>query len=414
MTSDLGESDIAEGIVPEKMPEHILPPISSFLPWHRVRKQFIRKLQWNELTRRNVSGRWRPDLQRPSATTDQRSLMHVAHPLRCLVIPGNHLLDVRSMWNEIQSLDCFVRYLGFNEGQGSGEVGTDVYVANNAVTALSGVLPDSQVIRDRFQSIAGNSPAYNHLKRYGPYHVVNLDFCGSMFPNTVSAVQPYYEALNRLLQYQFAAQKTRWLLFITTMVEPGVVDKTLLERLCEPIHKNFLKSDFAGRLETLCPSAVSEEGGQKVIQLDKIDGEDLIRLFGVALGKWLLQLGQSASPTWTVGMRRSFRYSQNKNKGAAMLSLAFELTPNIAPPIDSTGMSGAVAPQKTFLSEVECAIRIADSVAAIGDVDAKLAADSGLRIKLRDEAANLMASAGFDRDAYTKWIDEGEVIAEEG
>src|SRR5439155_11373640 len=124
--------------------------------------QFIRRHQWNELTKRNVNGKWRSDLQKPSDTSGQaHSTMLVTHPLRCLVIPGNHLLDMRSMWTEISPLDCFIRYLGFNEGHGSREVGTDVYVANNAVTSLTGVLPDSQVLKDRFEAIAGtNSPAY--------------------------------------------------------------------------------------------------------------------------------------------------------------------------------------------------------------------------------------------------------------
>ncbi len=145
-------SDIAEGIIPEKRPEHIAPPRTEFLPWHKVRKQFIRCHQWNELTKRNVSGKWRAELQKPSGLAGQtQSTMHVANPLRCLVIPGNHLLDVRSMWTEISPLDCFIRYLGFNEGHGSGEVGTDVHVANNAVTSLDGVLPDSQVVKDRFE-----------------------------------------------------------------------------------------------------------------------------------------------------------------------------------------------------------------------------------------------------------------------
>ena len=39
------ESDIGDGIVPDKRPEHIAPPRTEFLPWHKVRKQFIRRHQ---------------------------------------------------------------------------------------------------------------------------------------------------------------------------------------------------------------------------------------------------------------------------------------------------------------------------------------------------------------------------------
>ncbi len=407
-------SDIADGIIPEKRPEHIAPPRTEFLPWHKVRKQYIRRHQWNELTRRNVIGKWRANLQRPSDTAGQaHSTMLVTHPLRFLVIPGNHLLDVRSMWSEISPLDCFVRYLGFNEGHGSSEVGTDVHVANNAVTSLTGVLPDSQVLKDRFEAIAGaNSPAYKYLQSYGPYHVVNLDLCGSMFPNTVQDVGPYYTALNRLLEYQFTAQKTNWLLFITTMVEPAVVDSGWMQRLCKPTRENFdTHPDFAAKLEGLVPRTALEAELVSV-NLTGLSEDELICLFGVALGKWLLRLGQSPSPKWTVGMRRSFRYSINEDKGAVMLSLAFEMTPNFAPPVDTTGMSKLEVTAKKFPSEVESAVKLVESVARIADVDVKLAEHSEMKVALRDEAADLLASAGFDRGKYIQWVNDGEMASQ--
>ena len=406
-------SDIGDGIIPEKRPEHIAPPRSDFLPWHKVRKQFIRRHQWNELTKRNVNGKWRANLQKPSETLGQtQSMMHVENPLRCLVIPGNHLLDVRSMWTAINPLDCFIRYLGFNEGHGSGEVGTDVHVANNAVTSLEGVLPNSQVVKDRFESIArASSPAYQYLKNYGPYHIVNLDLCGSMFPNTVQDVEPYYTALNRLLEYQFAAQKTNWLLFITTMVEPAVMDNERMQSLCRPTRENFDSHPvFAAKMEGLLPRAAleCEEGN---VNPEGLSEEELIRLFGVALGKWLLRLGQSPSPKWTVGMRRSFRYSINDDKGAVMLSLAFEMTPNFAPPVDATGMSKLEVTAKAFPSEAECAVKLAESVASIADVDMRLAENAEMKTALRDEAADLLASAGFDREKYVEWVEAGEPIS---
>jgi hypothetical protein len=313
------------------------------------------------------------------------------------------------MWTEISPLDCFIRYLGFNEGHGSGEVGTDVHVANNAVTSLDGVLPNSQVVKDRFESIAGaSSPAYQYLKNYGPYHIVNLDLCGSMFPNTAQDVGPYYTALNRLLEYQFAAQKTNWLLFITTMIEPAVVDKEQMQSLCKPTRENFdTHPSFAAKMEGLLPRAALE-GEAGSVNLGGLSDEEHIRLFGVALGKWLLRLGQSPSPKWTVGMRRSFRYSINEDKGAVMLSLAFEMTPNFAPPVDATGMSKLEVTAKSFPSEAECAVKLAESVGNIADVDRKLVENAEMKAALRDEAADLLSSAGFDREQYILWVDAGE------
>lgn len=402
-------SDIADGIVPDRSPEHILPSRTTFKPWHKVRKQFIRKHQWNELAKRNINDSWRPDLQKRSAMPAQSgSSMHVLRPLRCLVIPGDDLLDMRALWNDISPLDCFIHYLGFNEGHGSSEVGTDVHVANNGVTSLPGVLPDSQVLRDRFEAIAStSSPAYKYLRQYGPYHIVNLDLCGSMFPNTEQNVEPYFTAVNRLLEYQFASQKTNWLLLITTMVKPTVVDRERMQKLCMPTKENFdANAVFAEKFSQVVPRA-SLEGGDGSVELAVLSEEQMIRLFGVALGKWLLRLGQSPSPKWTVGMRRSYQYGINEEKGAVLLSLAYEMTPNIAPPMDATGMSTLSPTVKTFPSEAKCAEKLVESVSRIADVDANLAEYPALHDELLDEAADLLASAGYDRDAYLRWVNSG-------
>ena len=316
------------------------------------------------------------------------------------------------MWTEIGPLDCFIRYLGFNEGQSSEDVGTDVHVANNAVTSLEGVVSDSQVVKDRFEAIAGNTIAYRHLRAYGPYHVVNLDLCGSMFPNTTKSVEPYYSALNRLLAYQFETQKVPWLLFITTMVEPSVVDEESMQKLCKPTGDNFAAHPgFLEKLKGLCPGAIPGEGTSGSVNIDGLSDQDLIHLFGVALGKWLLRLGQAASPKWTIAMRRSYRYSINAEKGAVMLSLAFELTPNFAPPVDATGMSKLQVTAKHFPSELDSAIKLAESVSNIADVDGKLSEDGVMKAALTAEAADLLESAGFDRDAYIQWVSNGELTA---
>jgi hypothetical protein len=100
-------------------------------------------------------------------------------------------------------------------------------------------------------------------------------------------------------------------------------------------------------------------------------------------------------------------------KGAVMLSLAFELTPNFAPPVDATGMSKLQMTAKQFPSELDSAVRLAESVANIADVDGKLSENADMKAALLQEAADLLESAGFDRDAYIKWVDGGELTARE-
>jgi|SRR5579864_1490247 len=416
------DSDLANDIVQDSLPVHTEPPRDTFAPWHKVRKEYIRHLQWNELTARLVKGNWRRHLHfeerewsfEDGSDEDKEIQLPdeaiLDRALTCLVIPGEDLLDVRALWRDIQKLNCWIRYLGFNESHGSDQKGTRVHISNNDVTSLPHVVRNSRVVQDRFEAVAKrDSQAYRYLKECGPYHVVNLDLCGSLFPNTNKDSQEYYAALFQLLAYQFEFQKTEWLLFITTVVEPAVVHAEKLKTLCGPTRDNYIKyEEFASRVLKMLPAEAfpSEE---PAINLKALDERQMVQLFGVALGKWLLALCQQAQPRWTVAMRRSYRYSISEEKGAVMISLAFELKPNIAPPVDTTGMANLQLQPKKFPNELECAVKLAESVANIKDVDAELVAQPELRARLQEAQASLLESAGYDRAAYLKWVSEGEI-----
>ena len=414
------EHDLAEGIVQDNLPVHAIPPSAEFKPWHRVRKEFIRRYQWNELTARMIKRYWQKQLRQPE---EEWSLVEAGcadgalsipadlfldRALRCLVIPGEDLLDVRALWRDVGELNCWISYLGFNESFGSDNEGARVHVANNAVLSLPRVYRLSRVLHDRFQAIQSReSLAYRYLREYGPYHIVNLDLCGSMFPNTRADVEEFYTALDQLLRYQFESQKCEWLLFISTVVEPAVVHAEKLNQLCQPIHNNAQShADFAEKLRILLPESVFS-GAAATIDPKTLTEEQMTRLFGVALGKWLLKLCQTPQPQWTIAMRKSFRYTVNEEKGAVMLSLAFSLKPNITPPVDVTGMSKLERVVKTYPSERECALSLAESVAGIRDVDEILAADAELKSRLRDSQADLLEAAGYDREAYPggTWVE---------
>lgn len=421
MTSD--DSDFVDEIVADRRPVHTAPPSDDFKPWHRVRKEFIRQQQWNELTIRLAKRRWFQELRQDdiewaldddakeveSSVTPASEMQK--RPLRCLVIPGDDLLDIRALWRDTQEHNCQICYLGFNERHGSDQEGTRIHVANNAVTSLSRVNKNSQVIGDRFEHIIHqNSQARRYLRSYGPYHVVNLDFCGSIFPNTQSDAQPYLKAVHEMLIYQFAEQKSPWLLFVTTEVQPSIADPGKLESFCRLARNNYNEhAEFRDEVGKFLPESAFENA-EVSVNLGGLTEDQMVKLFGVALGKWLLQLSHSAQPQWTVSMRRSYQYSINEDKGAVMLALAFEFLPNITPPVDRSGISSLNIKPKEFPDEKECALKIARSVAAIQDVDIRLDAEPELKQKLTDDHASLLESAGFDRDAYVAWVAAGETL----
>ncbi len=417
------DSGFADDIVPDELPVHLEPRREKFLPWHRVRKEFIRQHLWNALTKRRVSDSWVITRETPNETAahtiggevgaSSSAPVGLGTPLSCLVIPGDDLLDIRALRRDLGLPACHIRYLGFNESAGSDHVSTQVHVANNAVTSLVGVARDSRVLHDRFQSIAKpGTQAYRYLKEYGPYHVVNLDLCGSLFPTESADTQEYYTAIHNLLSYQFLAQTTKWLLFITTQVEPSRADIGQFAALCQPTRENYRRhGTFAERLKAEFPDDVFHEG-TATASLAALAEEQSVSLFGIALGKWLMALGHGSEPKWTITMRHSYRYTirVDNDRGVAMLSLAFEFERNASAPVDSAGVSSLRVSPKKYKSEAECALKLIELVGQMEDVDHILASDVQLRSDLLKSKADLLQASGYDRDKYLKWVDDGEIV----
>jgi hypothetical protein len=413
------QADFVDDIVQDELPQHIQPPRDDFKAWHKVRKQFIREEQWNKLISQMVY-RLRQPLQDEASnwTIDQDEIAEgkepseipdailIERPLRCLVLPGEDLLDLRALWSDIRHHGCWIRYLGFNESQGSRNQGTRVHVSNNEVTSLHRVATDSQVLSDRFQSIANmKSQAYRYLRQYGPFHVVNLDLCDSLFPTTAVGRTEYYNALYRLAEYQMKTQTTPWLLFITTQVEPSLVEAAELEQMCGPTRTNCDNhNDFTIRLGTIVPVEAFQTQ-EAAIDLSILDEEQMIRVFGVALGKWLMQLAASASPQWFVDVQPCYRYGIRENPHVEMLSLAFLFKPNFKAPVDATGLSNLSVKPPNQPDELGSAMKLVSAIEKMIDVDELLRSNDGLRVSMETASADLLASAGYDREKYLGWAD---------
>lgn len=403
-------SDLADDLIPEA-PEHIQIRRVDFQPWHKIRKQYIRDFQWNKTILKYM--RSLKNLQTDSAETDVEEMdenssvsneLDFGYPLTCLSIPGEDLLDLRSLQKKMEPRGHRLKYLGFNKGHGSNEEGTKLHIANNQVTSLRGVVRRSLVARDSFQAIAReNSVANQYLRNYGPFHVINLDICDTLFPNTTAEYNDYYNAIHRLAEYQMSRQTNPWLLFVTTQVEPGVIDVEGLSKLCSSARINCNNHpDFLERLAGVLPIAAFQS---EVANIDcgHLTDKHMASVFGVAFGKWLLKLVTSVSSPWTMTMLSGFKYVIKQDLGVEMLSLGFHFSRHVQPPVDVAGMSSIQPNQGEMPSELEKALHVVDMVQGIRDVDEILRNDSELYDTMEAASADLMESAGFDRREYISW-----------
>jgi hypothetical protein len=397
----VSDSDLSDGIVPDELPKH--SSLSStlrkdFKPWHRVRKQFIRERQWNHEIRFLAQRYLRRELDRP---------------VRCLVLPGEDLLDVRCVWRGLQEEGCELRFLGFNNSAMAQDRRRHLDVAESAVTQLSKISKDSHVISDAFQNIARKTThAFQALRNYGPFDVVNLDLCDSLIPRgKPGEMEANYSALHQLLCYQLERQRTPWLLFATTQVDRETANQPEINKLAQPLRENCNQhGSFADALEKIIPRSAFQAIGH-ALDISALDADHLTNVFGIVLGKFLMRSLAQSSPRCSVKLLSSYRYSIKPDTNVGMLSVGFLISPHFTPPVDVTGISTLQPNVRQFPDELECAIEMVSVAARIRDVDEILATDPELKANLTNSSADLLAEASYDREEYLRWVAAGELEA---
>lgn len=405
-------SDLGDDIVPNELPKHI-PSLAAlrtdFKPWHRVRKQFIRERLWNPAVRFLAQRYLRRDLQMAETEWAEENLtpenIRIERPLRCFLLPGDDLLDVRSLWTQLQNEGCYLRFLGFNKSLQDEERRRRVDIAESAVTQLTKVCKDSHVSPDTFQDIARTTtPASRLFRQYGPYDLINLDLCDSLVPRGhAGETATNYTALNQLIDYQLENQKGPWLLFVTTQVDYRSASQDEINKLAKPIRENCdTHENFAKEIGKLIPEAAFLSQNHS-LDISQMNPKHLVQIFGVVFGKWLMSLLKDASPRCAIKLLTSYRYIIQQDAGIEMLSLGFIFTPHYSPTVDPTGLSTLKPTKRPFPTELECALQFASTAANIGDVDKLLEAQPILHQQLLNSKADLMAAAGYDRDAYLRW-----------
>jgi len=254
-----------------------------------------------------------------------------------------------------------------------------------------------------------SSQACRYVNQLGPFHVVNLDLCDSLFPNNETDIQACYDGLHAIAAYQMKEMATPWLLFITTEVAPKDVNSDQFNKLCKPTKANLQYELFQDALSKIVP--IESLNSNHQVDLTRLDDKQLVDLFGVAIGKALLSFCSSAGATWKLEMRGSHSYSINPEKGVSMMSFAFQFTPISLPPQDATGISTLKLNIPAPFDEAELAIKLVASVQKITDVDSLLESNPDLYDLLVASSADLLESAGYDRTAYIQWVQNGEIPA---
>ncbi|MGC4886365.1 PP_RS20740 family protein [Micromonospora sp. DT227] len=393
--------------VPDEEPEELAPayqppvPLGGiprqFKPWHRPRKQYVRRKQWvNSFA----------DLLDHLSSVDNKKT-----EVNYIGLPGSDLLDVRLLSEECAKRGFMLRYLGFDRTATTDSAESAYLLLSEDELSKSGhIHRESKVMPDEFLELADeNSMAYASASRLS-FDVVNLDFCGSA-TNSPAGQGDIYKALLNLFKVQWK-RNDPWILLLTSA----------FDRDGQGGHGHHNAAQLVGPLEerlTACERALAEAqkafgagSGMGLPELDSCGEEVYSRWLLFAFTSWLCNLGrQVRSARFKLISVFSYRLSKY-HPAPNMFSLVMRVTPYDLAVHDPSRLIPAPELPDECAELEQHAVRMG----VVKDVDAVLRADEFLFEEMRADMANLLADLRYDREAYlssdfSKRIEDSEGAA---
>lgn len=389
--SDASNQEIQDEVLPEEPDELAVPvELNTLQPWHRPRKQFIRQKLWIDLSRRLIrKEKNRPGLQTPAEGEPE---------VRYLTLPGIDYLDVRMLADLCSEQGCCLTSVGFL----SGDEKTNRNVARAKVREfdLIGakfITGNSETYYRRIEEIADGGQAYNILQRKGPFHIVNIDACGSIAPPTASRATRLIEAIFRIVEFQLGNKTGHWLLFISTDIRPNSLNQDTFSQMRETIFTN-------ARVSKLFGEKVLSMFGKNDVEIETViadaansSGEEFLKVFALSISKWLLHLARNKN--WNMTTHNTYCYSTERkgNHTPTMVCLGFEFMP---PQRGLTDPHSIVRVKPADDNELDnTSIRAADKTADMENVDLRMDSCCELRKKLTNQVRRLLEEARYDQAA---------------
>ena len=379
MTDQLhGQDDFTAGMFGdfEYAPPKTEP--KEFRPWHKPRKQFVRREQLSALLLRLYENRepW--------------------EPVRYLGLPGTDLIDLRYLYEQLcRPNDRPLRFLGFNsEAQPGNPAHVQLSVSLDEVRRLPHVDTQSDVIPDDFRRVGNpKSIAWARTRQLGPFDVVNIDLCDGLASDPPQYVGSIYTALAQLMALQ-ARNSNPWLLLISTRIRRGMFDADAEQQLIGLFRENVVKCEgFAEVCKEVLESDVES------IDPETCSEADLLILMVAAIGKWLSKLVQvQGSSRVQLASTQGYRVDPVAAR-EDLVSLALRFDPII------TASPDALSPTApTPEDECTTAKAILRRSAHLLDVDTILKQQPDLYEELIGETERLLAVARYEVTGYRQWL----------
>ena len=353
---------------------------ADFKPWHHPAKQFVRERQWLVQVERlgSVEGK----------------------TVGYLSLPGEDMFDVRVIGESVKRRGGKIKLLGFNSRN------PEIAAAGNQMNAESvlrqeGIITDDSItLPDRLQDLAANrSHVYEKMVSHGKFDVVNLDLCDHLGAEVNGP--SIFDVIERVVSHQ-RGFTTPWLFMLTTRVHPSHL-ALAQDKFSIPIQKNIDSGpQFSAAVAEMIGGDISV--AKEVEQYWALNGDPLLKVFAVGLGKYLLHLlhNQIQDPS-SVELASCCGY-RVEAQHLDMLSVVFRVTPGPKRLVSAAHSGGIEIP----CIEIESAMQIVRKASGTVDIDRALQ-DSGLLLHLVKSTEELLHGGNYDVSKYREWLGEHRV-----
>lgn len=385
---------IVDDVLPAQIDELAVPvELNELSPWHRPRKQLVREEQWIYFSRRLIEGeKGSPGLRKPPIGEPE---------VRYLTLPGIDYIDVRQLADLCREVGCCLTSIGFQSGGEKNTYVARAQLREKSLIDAGYITSDSYTYPRRLEEIVRTgSQVYRDLKSRGPFHLVNIDACGSIASPGTNHADRLIEAVYRIVELQLALKAGRWLLFVTADVRPDSIARTTLEGLCNAIFENAEENEeFRNRAAPLL-DARETDIKTAAKNASERPGMAFLQLFSLGLAKWFLHLAKLKN--WDMKTHHPYCYSTMPvgDETPSMACLAFEFLPPPPGLRDSFGVVRAdpvPEPQRE-----DSSIRAASKIRDMANADCKIESDNKLRVRMTTTLRNLLREAGYTSKALER------------
>lgn len=356
--------------------------IQEYSPWHKPRKQWVRQEQWWKNLKLLVE-------KHTSMNLPERKIRYFG-------LPGPELLDAdffsKEMEGNAQYDDLKIVIHGLVN---SVDMKIKAESRLNQLVDRPNIDKTSEVEHFDFESICNiNALAWQKIRKFAPYHLVNLDFCGKVLQEkTLGAVY-------QLLNYQFQKlSEVPWLFCLTTKIDISGNDLELLDRLDDYLHNKLMDEDINDSELDKYFKAVHESIIKKIKISNHINDFKLFsEMYVIGFLFWIII--NALKNKVSFKLKSAAKYSVSQAGHPDMFSFVFEFTKKIDIAQDASGLvpiSVTSQIRENALTRKKSAIR---RLSEAKDVDKFLSSNIDALRTFVDQTKTLLLRCGFDVADY--------------